>query len=81
MRKMAKLASNLDEGFNHSSGNHNPKMMTEMTSVSHRKPKKLAFGDSLVAPLEKIEVPNHVLNTSELLCENTVNRDVELLLK
>ncbi len=29
-----------------------------------RKPKKISLTDSLIKPIEKIDVPNHILNTS-----------------
>lgn len=38
--------------------------MISPIEILHRKPKKFNFGDTLVAPIEKIEVPNHILNTS-----------------
>lgn len=59
---MAKLASNLNE-FNLSC--KNPKMISPI-EILHRKPKTLNFGDTLIAPIEKKEVPNHILNTSKI---------------
>lgn len=54
----------------------NTRMATLSTAVSLKKvippiqpkrvPKKLQMTDSLVAPVEKTDVPNHVLNTSKL---------------
>jgi hypothetical protein len=37
------------------------------TTTTKRNPKKIQITDSLVAPVEKIPVPNHILNTSNYI--------------
>ena len=41
------------------------KVMPPIPVQQKRMPKKLLMTDSLVAPVEKTDVPNHVLNTSK----------------
>ena len=60
---MAKLASNFDMNSIRSPLKKIPPIES---IVVERKPKKIKFEDSLVAPVERrLEVPNHVLNTSK----------------
>ena len=58
---MAKLASNLD--LTQSMRSPLKKIPPIDSSVAVRKPKKINFDESLVAPVERLDVPNHVLNT------------------
>jgi hypothetical protein len=55
----SKLINNLDLNQMH-------KKIPPLEPLVPRKPKKLLMTDSLVAPIEKIDVPNHILNTSLL---------------
>ena len=65
---MAKLASNIDLNSMRSSM---PKKIPPIETLAvPRKPKKLNFNDSLVAPIQKTYVPNHVLNTSKQIHNN-----------
>ena len=44
-----------------------PRRIPPIGETVPRKPKKIDMSQSLVAPLEKTDVPNHLLNTSPIL--------------
>ena len=59
---MEQFDSQQFKGFN----NQLPKKIPPITEVVTRKPKKIEMSQSLVAPVEKYDVPNHLLNTSKI---------------
>ena len=63
--KQASKLQDLNEFKNKMPSNVSLKKVMPPIQVKQRQPKKLLMTDSLVAPVEKTDVPNHVLDTSK----------------